>query len=87
MIILQVNKLLIKKYISQMNKWLEYIKNPGTVITLIVFVFWLWWIRATLNFRLNKLEEFQQTIDMVEIQSTLSSIQKDIERIKMELQR
>lgn len=80
-------KLLIKKYISQMNKWLEYIKNPGTVITLIVFVFWLWWIRASLNFRLNKLEEFQQTIDMIQIQSTLSSIQKDIERIKMELQR
>lgn len=89
MIILQMTwyKLLIKKYISQMNKWLEYIKNPATVISLIVFVFWLWWVRATLNFRLNKLEEFQQTIDMVAIQSTLSSIQKDIERIKMELQR
>lgn len=70
-----------------MNKWLEYIKNPATVITFIVFIFWLWWIRATLNFRLNKLEEFQQTIDMVQIQTTLSSIQKDIERIKIELQR
>lgn len=80
-------KLLIKKYLLQMNKWLEYIKNPATVITLIVFIFWLWWVRATLNFRLNRLEEFQQSINMVEIQSTLSSIQKDIEWIKLELQR
>ena len=89
MIILQMTwyKLLIKKYLLQMNKWLEYIKNPATVITLIVFIFWLWWVRATLNFRLNRLEEFQQSINMVEIQSTLSSIQKDIEWIKLELQR
>lgn len=80
-------KLLIKKIISQMNKWLEYIKNPGTVITLIVFIFWLWWIRATLNFRLNKLEEFQHSVNMVEIQSTLTAMQKDIEWIRVQLQK
>jgi hypothetical protein len=80
-------KLLIKKYISQMNKWLEYLKTPGTIITLIVFVFWLWWIRASLNFRINKLEEFQHSVDMVEIQSTLTAMQKDIERIRIQLQK
>ena len=80
-------KLLIKKYISQMSKWLEYLKTPGTIITLIVFIFWLWWIRTSLNFRINKLEEFQHSVDMVEIQSTLTAMQKDIERIRIQLQK
>jgi len=80
-------KLLIKKYLLRMEKRFTYLKQPWTILTLIVFIFWLWWLRATLNNRLTRLEEFQQSIDMIEIQSTLSSIQKDIEWIKMELQR
>jgi len=80
-------KLLIKKYLLRMEKRFTYLKQPWTIITLIVFVFWLWWLRATLNNRLTRLEEFQQSIDMIEIQSTLSSIQKDIEWIKIELQK
>lgn len=70
-----------------MQKWKEYITNPATIITIIVFVFGLWISWATLNNRVNRLEEFQQSINMVEIQSTLSSIQKDIEWIKIELQK
>lgn len=70
-----------------MQKRKEYITNPATIVTIIVFVFGLWISWATLNNRVNRLEEFQQTINMVEIQSTLSSIQKDIEWIKLELQK
>jgi hypothetical protein len=80
-------KLLIKKYLLRMEKRFTYLKQPWTIITLVVFIFWLWWLRATMNNRLTRLEEFQQSINMIEIQSTLSSIQKDIEWIKMELQR
>lgn len=70
-----------------MQKWKEYITNPATIVTIVVFIFWLWVSWTTLNNRVNRLEEFQQSINMVEIQSTLSSIQKDIERIKLELQK
>ena len=70
-----------------MQKRKEYITNPATIVTIVVFVFGLWISWATLNNRVNRLEEFQQTINMVEIQSTLSSIQKDIEWIKIELQK
>lgn len=70
-----------------MQKRKEYITNPATVITLIVFVFWIWVSWSTLNGRVNKLEEFRDSVNMVEIQSTLSSIQKDIEWIKLELQK
>ena len=67
------------------KKRYEYITNPATIISFIVAVFGFWITRATLNNRLNNLEEFQSTVNMIEIQTTLSSIQKDIERIKMTL--
>lgn len=70
-----------------MEKRIAYLKTPWTVVTLIVFIFWLWWIRASLNFRINKLEEFQHSVDMVEIQSTLTAMKKDIERIRIQLQK
>ncbi len=70
-----------------MQKRKEYITNPATIVTIVVFVFGLWISWATLNNRVNRLEEFQQSINMIEIQSTLSSIQKDIEWIKIELQK
>lgn len=70
-----------------MNKRKEYITNPKNIIAIIVFIFWLWVAWTTLNNRINKLEEFKDTVNMVEIQATLSSIQKDIERIKIELQK
>lgn len=70
-----------------MEKRITYLKTPWTIVTLIIFIFWLWWIRASLNFRINKLEEFQHSVDMVEIQSTLTAMQKDIERIRIQLQK
>lgn len=65
----------------------EYFTNPKNIIAIIVFIFGLWVAWTTLNSRINKLEEFQSTVNMIEIQTTLSSIQKDIERIKIELQK
>lgn len=70
-----------------MNKRKEYITNPWTIISLLVFTFWLWWTYFSINARLNTLEEFQHTINIVEIQKTLSQIQVDISRIKKEIER
>lgn len=67
------------------KKRYEHITNPATIISFIVAVFGFWVTWATLNNRLNNLETFRESVDMIEIQTTLSSIQKDIERIKMAL--
>jgi len=69
------------------KKRYEHLTNPATIISLIVAIFGFWVTRWTLNNRINRIEEFQQTVDMVQIQSTLSSIQKDIEWIKIELRK
>lgn len=68
-----------------MNKRKEYITNPARICSFIVFIFWLWVAYATLTNRIERLENFQKEINLVEIQSTLSQIQTDIERIKINL--
>ena len=68
-----------------MQKRKEYITNPATIVTIIVFVFGLWVSWTTLNGRINKLEEFRDSVNMVEIQATLSQIQTDIQWIKNSL--
>ena len=65
-----------------MNKWKEYLTNPWTIISFTVFIFWLWGLYVSINSRLNALEEFQKTINIVEIQKTLREIQVDISWIK-----
>ena len=68
-----------------MNKRKEYVTNPATIISMCVFIFGLWITYASLNMRLWKLEEFQKSVDMVKIESTLTAMQKDIEWIRMNL--
>lgn len=67
------------------NKRKEYITNPARIITFIVFVFWLGVTYATLISRINKLEEFERSVDMVKIETTLTAMQKDIEYIRLNM--
>ena len=69
------------------KKRYEYIFSPATVVSLLVAIFWFWVTRWTLNYRINRLEDFQKEVNLVEIQSTLAAMQKDIERIRIQLQK
>lgn len=70
---------------KQTNKRKEYITNPARICSFIIFIFWLWVAYSTILNRIQKLEDFDKSIDMVKIESTLSQIQTDIERIKINL--
>jgi hypothetical protein len=70
-----------------MEKIRDYLSNPATRISFIVFIFWLWAVWGTLNSRIQQLEKVQAETDMVKIQATLSQIQTDIERIKYQLKK
>lgn len=67
------------------NKRKEYITNPARIVSFCVFIFGLWVSYATLLNRIQKLEDFDKSVDMVKIESTLSQIQTDIEWIKINL--
>jgi len=73
-----------------MNIIKDYLTNPATRISFLVFVFGLGWIYATVNSRISLLEEKCHEVDsvkvqMYEIQTTLAQIQTDVLRIKQSL--
>lgn len=63
----------------------ERLKQPATVWKLVLFVFWLGVTWSSLNYRIQRLEEFQNTVDVVQIQTTLKEISTDLSWIKSEL--
>ena len=63
----------------------ERLKQPSTICKLVLFVFWLGVTWSSLNYRVSRLEEFQSTVDIVEIQTTLKEISTDLSWIKSEL--
>ena len=63
----------------------ERLKQPATIWKLVLFVFWLGVTWSSLNYRVSRLEEFQSTVDIVEIQTTLKEISTDLNRIKSEI--
>ncbi len=70
---------------KQTNKRKEYITNPARLVAFCCFLFSVGITRWTLNYRVNKLEEFQKSVDLVKIESTLTAMQKDIERIRLNM--
>ena len=81
-------------------EWLiKYITSPENIITFVVFVFWLWATRSSLNWRIKQLEkeneelraeikEIQRKLDELQkIQQILSHMQADIDRIKKTMQK
>lgn len=67
------------------NWIIERFKQPSTIWKIAIFIFWLWATRSSLNYRISRLEEFQETVDVVEIKTTLAQIQSDLNRIKQTL--
>lgn len=60
------------------KKRYEYFTSPATVISLLVFIFWIWVTWGSLNARINRLEEFKSDVNIVEIQKDLSEIKANV---------
>lgn len=82
-----------------MEEFIKYITSPETIITFVVFVFWLGATWSSLNWRIKQLEkeneelraeikEIQRKLDELQkIQQILSHMQADIDRIKKTMQK
>ena len=68
-----------------MDSLYNYITDPWTLVSLVVFVFWLWATWSNLNGRLKDLEKKTEEIDWIKIETKLAEIQKDLQWIKEEL--
>jgi hypothetical protein len=68
-----------------MENFYNYITDPWTLVTFVVFVFWLWATWSSLNNRIKDLEKKAEEIDITKIEIKLAEIQKDLQRIRDEL--
>lgn len=68
-----------------MDSLYNFITDPWTLVEFIVFVFWLWATWSNLNGRIKNLEKKTDEIDITKIEIKLAEIQKDLQRIRDEL--
>lgn len=69
-----------------MNKWIEYITNPARIVSFCVFIFSIWVAYATINSRINVLEEFKAEVNIVWIQKDIQEIKTNVAWIMNDLQ-
>lgn len=70
---------------KKMDSLYNYITDPWTLVSFVVFVFWLWATWSNLNGRIKSLEKKTDEIDITKIEIKLAEIQKDLQRIRDEL--
>ena len=70
---------------KKMDNLYNYITDPWTLVSFVVFVFWLWATWSNLNGRIKTLEKKTDEIDITKIEIKLAEIQKDLQRIRDEL--
>lgn len=68
-----------------MDSLYNYITDPWTLVSFVIFVFWLWATWSSLNNRIKELEKKTDEIDVTKIETKLAEIQTDLQRIKEEL--
>lgn len=68
-----------------MENLYNYVTDPWTLVSFVVFVFWLWATWSNLNGRIKTLEKKTDEIDITKIEIKLAEIQKDLQRIRDEL--
>lgn len=70
-----------------MDAFYEYITNPWTIVSFVVFVFSLWAMWSKLNWRIKTLEDKVEELDAAKIEAKLAEILTDLARIKEELKK
>ena len=68
-----------------MDSLYNYITDPNTIVSFVIFVFGLWATWSNLNWRIKSLEKKTEEIDITKIETKLAEIQTDLQWIKEEL--
>lgn len=65
-----------------MDNLYNYLTDPTTIINAVVLIFTLWVTRANLNTKLKELEKRIEKIEDLDLDSRLTKMQVDLDRIK-----
>lgn len=68
-----------------MDQLYSYITSPDTIISFIIFVFWLWAIYTNITGKLKELENRLTKLEDLDLDSRLTKMQVDLDWIKTTL--
>jgi hypothetical protein len=68
-----------------MDQLYSYITSPDTIISFVIFVFWLWAIYTNVTGKLKELETRLTKLEDLDLDSRLTKMQVDLDWIKTTL--
>ena len=68
-----------------MDQLYSYITSPETIISFVIFVFWLWAIYTNITGKLKELENRLTKLEDLDLDSRLTKMQVDLDWIKTTL--
>ncbi len=73
--------------IRTMEQFYNYITDPWTIVSFIVFVFWLWATWSNLNWRLKECEKRLDKLEELDLDSRLTRMEANLEWIRTTLEK
>ena len=70
-----------------MEQLFNYITSPDTIISLIIFMFTLWWAWSTINSKQKDLERRIEKIEELDLDSRLTRMETTLEYIRTSLEK
>ena len=64
-----------------MDSIIEYVVNPQTLVSIVIFIFWLWMTWAKLNTELKEIERRVNKIEDLDLDKRLTEIQTNLKWI------
>ena len=68
-----------------MDQLYSYITSPDTIISFVIFVFWLWALYTNVTGKLKELETRLTKLEDLDLDSRLTKMQTDIDWIRTTL--
>jgi hypothetical protein len=71
----------------EMEQFYNYITDPWTIVSFVVFVFWLWATWSNLNWRIKECEKRLDKLEELDLDSRLTRMEANLEWIRTTLEK
>jgi hypothetical protein len=69
-----------------MDERISYIFNPQTIVSLVIFVFWLWAAWSKFNWDIKELERRVQKLEDLDLDNRLTRMEANLDWIRSALE-
>ena len=73
--------------IRTMEQFYNYITDPWTIVSFVIFVFWLWATWSKLNWKIEEIEKRLDKLDELDLDSRLTRMEANLDWIRTTLEK